>query len=89
MSELRKSWLVQEVLLANGDIGQRQTVGVFNDNGDSWGWVRPDDRLDDVQKAEWDRVLSLLKNVGGEDLRHVVCFGGLLDHCVMGPSNYV
>ena len=34
------------------------------------------------QVAEWNRVMNLLSNVNGEDLRHVVCAVGLLDHCL-------
>jgi hypothetical protein len=49
--------------------------------------VRPDDRLSPAQQKEWDRVLDVLSNVGGEDLRHVVCFAGLLDHCKQIPSD--
>lgn len=82
----RRVWVVEEVPLQRGAVGQRQTEGAVADNDDgTWRWVRPDERLTKDQQEEWDRVVGLLKKVKGEDLRHVICFAGLLDHC-MNPK---
>lgn len=82
MATERRVWVVEEVD-TGADIGQRQTMGTFSDNEDgTWHWDRPDNRLDEAGKQEWDRVMGVLSNVNGEDLRHVVCFAGLLDHCL-------
>lgn len=79
----RRVWTVEEVPLPQGGFGQRQTEGAFDENTDkTWYWVRPDERLNDAQRKEWDRVIGLLQKVKGEDLRHVICFAGLLDHCL-------
>lgn len=79
----RKIWLVEEVTLENEDVGHRQSLVEFNESevDGSWFWVCPSDRLDEAGQAEWFRVLDLLKNVNGEDLRHIVCGVGLMDHC--------
>lgn len=83
MKELRRVWVIEEATDAvTGEIGQRQTMGTTSLHEDGqWSWDRPDDRLTPKQQAEWDRVMKMLQNVNGEDLRHVVCFAGLLDHC--------
>lgn len=79
----RKVWVVEEIATDAG-IGQRQTEGSLNNNDSTskWSWIRPDNRLTVEQQTEWDRVLTALNNVNGEDLRHIVCFAGLLDHCL-------
>ncbi len=81
MAETRRVWTIEEVPVPSGDLGQRQTVGTYELKGDLWHWLRPDDQLDEAGRAEWDRVMVALTNVNGEDLRHIVCFAGLLDHC--------
>lgn len=92
MAEQNKLWVVEEVDVGNGNIAQRQTIGmVANADDGSWCWVKPDERLTDPQKIEWDRVMNLLKNVNGEDLRHLTCFAGMLNHCtsaVLGENDY-
>lgn len=77
----RKFWTVEEVELEDGSIAHRQTEISLTVEGDSWKWNCPADRLDAAGQAEWNRVINLLKNVNGEDLRHVVCGVGLMDHC--------
>jgi hypothetical protein len=79
--------VIEEIPLENDQTGHRQTMGEVETLDESWRWVRPDDRLSPAQQKEWDRVLDVLSNVGGEDLRHVVCFAGLLDHCKQIPSD--
>jgi hypothetical protein len=77
----RKVWVVEEVPTPEG-YGQRQTMGRSVQRKDgSWRWVRPDDELTAEERAEWNRVMEKLRDVGGEDLRHLVCCAGLLDHC--------
>jgi hypothetical protein len=78
----RKLWVIEEVGLEDGGVAHRQSEAVFIDNTDeSWAWVCPSDRLDAAGQAEWTRVLNALKNVDGEDMRHLVCGIGLMDHC--------
>lgn len=81
MSE-RKIWVIEEIV--SGDsISHRQSVAIYNQNQDgSWGWMRPDSSLSPEAQAEWDRVMLALSNVNGEDLRHVICGVGLMDHCL-------
>ena len=76
----RRVWVIEE-LEVDGKIAQRQSVQTYHDDGQDWMWDRPDERLNETQKAEWDRVMSALSNVNGEDFRHVVCASGLFDHC--------
>lgn len=80
--EERNIWVIEQVKLEDGEIAQRQSVATFNEheNG-SWSWVCPKDRLDEAGIKEWDRILGVLKDVNGEDLRHLVCGVGLMDHC--------
>lgn len=47
----------------------------------NWKWDIPE-ILDESQIAEWNRIMSLLSNVNGEDLRSIVCGVGLMDHCL-------
>jgi hypothetical protein len=76
----RKVWVIEEIE-SDGQINHRQTETSYDlKEGDSWSWSVPDS-LNDDQKSEWSRVLNLLKNVNGEDLRHVVCAAGLMTHC--------
>jgi hypothetical protein len=87
-------WLVEEMDSNNdGVLEQRQSVSSITVNEDGgWNWTRPDDRLAEGGVAEWDRVMNILKNVNGEDLRHIVCATGLMDHCNdsgTGIENYV
>jgi hypothetical protein len=83
----RRVWVVEEILADNREIAQRQTVGSYDlQPDDSWAWIRPNERLDTDQQTEWDRVMDALRDVNGEDLRHIVCFAGLLDHC-LSPAN--
>jgi|694.fasta_scaffold23901_2 hypothetical protein len=78
----RKFWGVEEVIIEDGSIAQRQTQISFQDNEDgSWHWVCPSDRLSEQQQEEWHRIMDRLKDVDGEDLRHIVCGVGLMDHC--------
>ena len=89
----RKTWTVEEIIVNvdNNEIGQRQTEGSFSvdDSTGFWSWDRPDERLNMDQQAEWDRVMTALRTVGSqnEDLRHVVDFAGLLDHCLRPELN--
>jgi hypothetical protein len=84
----RRVWVVEETQSGFG-LGQKQTLGTYLENEEGWRWVRPDFLLTDEQKAEWDRVLTLLKDVKGEDLRRLVCFAGLLDHCMGRGQKYL
>lgn len=82
MTTISRVWTVEEID-DNGRAAQRHAEGKMGENEDgTWYWVRPDESLSDEQKAEWDYVMEVLKNVRGKDLRHVVCFSGLLDHCL-------
>lgn len=76
----RKVWVVEEVDV-NGQIGHRQSTAEIQDTEEGWEWVRPEDRIGEEGLVEWDRVLKMLKNVKGEDLRHLVCGVALMDHC--------
>lgn len=83
---IRKVHVIEEIDLENGDVGERQTPVEITVNADgSWKWNMPESRLTPEQEAEWNRVLDVLSNVNGEDLRHVVCGAGLMDHCI-SPS---
>lgn len=78
----RRVWIIEE-LEVDGNIAHRQSVQAYTDveeTGD-WHWDCPEERLAPEQKAEWDRIMDLLSNVGGEDFRHVVCAQGLMDFC--------
>lgn len=78
----RKVWVVEEIEV-DGSIAHRETVSSYNENKDgSWAWNVPEDRLTLEAKKEWNRVMNLLKDVKGEDLRHVVCGVGLMTHCL-------
>lgn len=82
----RRLWVVEEREV-DGQIAHRQSAQTYTENEDgSWHWDRPDERLTNDQKAEWDRVMALLANVNGEDLRHIVCATGLMDHCHGGAE---
>lgn len=77
----KRIWVIEEID-SNGQVGQRQSMSLVNiDQDDNWCWARPDDRLSNSGIGEWNRVMAALKNVHGEDLRHVVCATGLMDHC--------
>lgn len=78
-----KVWVIEE-LLVDGSITHRQSVATYelNQVDDSWHWTRPDDRMTQAAKDEWDAVMTALSNVGGRDLRHIVCGVGLMDHCL-------
>jgi hypothetical protein len=86
---MAKMWVVEEVPLGDGKMGQRQTVGETGEmpNG-NWYYVKPNERMNKDQQAEWDRVMGLLAKIKGEDLRGVICFAGLLDHCLKNGSAY-
>jgi hypothetical protein len=80
---IRKVHVIEEVDLSNGDVGERQTpINITVNEDGSWSWNMPEDRLTPEQEAEWNRVLTALSNVNGEDFRHIVCGAGLMDHCV-------
>lgn len=79
MAEIRRVWVVEEVP-AGQELGQRQTTGRYALEGGVWAWLPPED-CTAAERAEWERVMGKLRDVGGEDLRHVVCYAGLLDHC--------
>jgi hypothetical protein len=83
MPEMRRVWVIEEV--KEGETtGHRQTMGTYtldDDEDGSWHWDRPDDQLTEEGKKEWDRVVGLFKNVGGQDMRHLIDFSSLLDHC--------
>ena len=66
---------------------RRQSTAHFLEDPESgaWKWCVPD-VLDETQAAEWNAVMSLLSDVDGQDLRHVVCGVGLMDHC-LGTSD--
>jgi hypothetical protein len=38
--------------------------------------------MTDEAKAEWTRVMNVLKDVKGEDLRHLVSAVSLMTHCL-------
>lgn len=80
MSKL-KFWTIEEIELDGGGIAHRQTEMKVIKEENGWKWDCPVDRLDSAGQAEWYRVLNLLKDVNGEDLRHIVCGAGLMDHC--------
>lgn len=80
---IRKVHVIEEIDLPNGDVGERQTpINITVNEDESWSWNMPESRLTPEQETEWNRVLTVLSNVNGEDLRHVVCGAGLMDHCV-------
>lgn len=79
---IKKVWVVEEVE-SNGSLTHRQTESSYTDNADgSWFWNPPTDRLGASGVEEWNRVMSLLKDVNGEDLRHVVSAVSLMTHCL-------
>lgn len=79
---VRKVWVVEE-LEVDGKIAHRETVTSYTENKDgSWSWDIPTDRLSAPGKKEWERLMNLLKDVKGEDLRHLVCGAGLMTHCL-------
>lgn len=78
----RRVWIIEE-LEVDGSIAHRQRVQSYTEDevtGD-WSWDKPTDRLTPEQQVEWDRIMTALSNVEGEDLRHVVCAQGLMDFC--------
>jgi hypothetical protein len=78
----RKVWVIEEVEV-DGKICHRQIDSSYELNEDgTWCWNHPVDRFSSEDAAEWDRVMSALKNVNGEDLRHLVCGVGLMTHCL-------
>lgn len=81
MPVTRRVFIVEEIE-SDGNIAQRQSVQTYTDNEDgSWTWDKPADRMAEGGSDEWDRVMALLANVNGEDLRSIVCANGLMDHC--------
>lgn len=75
-----KAWLIEEVDLGDGNVGQRQTVAEFD--SETGLWVRPDERLQDQDAInEWDDVMHKMENLQGEDLRYCMSPVGLMDHC--------
>ena len=78
----RKVWVIEEIE-SDGAICHRQSDSSYEINQDgSWSWNAPLDRLGEEEAVEWNRVMDLLKNVNGEDLRHVVSAVGLMTHCL-------
>jgi hypothetical protein len=78
----RKVWVIEEVE-SDGALCHRQSDSSYEiDQDGKWSWNAPADRLSTEATAEWNRVMDLLKNVNGEDLRHVVCGVGLMSHCL-------
>lgn len=78
----KKVWVVEE-LEVNGVIAHRQTESSYTEKADgSWSWNVPEDRLTDEGKAEWTRVMNVLKDVKGEDFRHLVSAVSLMTHCL-------
>jgi len=83
---VKKVWVVEEVE-SNGSLAHRQTESSYTENNDgSWFWNTPADRLGETGVEEWNRVMSLLRNVNGEDLRHVVSAVSLMTHCLNPDS---
>lgn len=81
--EKRNVYVAEEVLNDNDEVARRQSTSSYTENEDgSWHWDCPESKMTVEQVAEWNRVMNLLSNVNGEDLRHVVCAVGLLDHCL-------
>lgn len=79
---IRKVWVIEEVE-SEGSICHRQSDSSYTLGEDGkWTWNAPEDRLTPEALVEWNRVMDLLKNVNGEDLRHVVCGVGLMTHCL-------
>lgn len=78
----RKVWIIEE-LEVDGKLAHRQSVQSYTEDETTgeWEWDKPTDRLTIEQQEEWDRVMKLLKNIKGEDLRHLACAQGLMDHC--------
>lgn len=88
MSErIYKLWVIEEQQVGD-EIAHRQTIMHWaeREDDDSWHWIMPEERLDSTAQQEWDRVMGLLSDVNGEDLRHVVCGVGLMDHCLNNPD---
>lgn len=78
--ETHRVWIVEEVLV-DGKIAQRQSLATYQEDEKNWQWICPD-ILNEKQKEEWHRIMDVLSNVNGEDLRHIICGVGLLDHCL-------
>jgi hypothetical protein len=79
----RTIWVIEEREV-DGQIANRESNCTYteSENG-SWSWDCPTARLSSAEAlAEWNRVMGLLSNVNGEDLRHIVCGVGLMDHCL-------
>lgn len=75
---VKRIWVIEEIDV-NGEVGHRQSVMTFDDvTGEL---VRPDERLGTSGRNEWDRLMTILSNVGGEDFRHVINGVALMDHC--------
>ena len=75
----QKITVIREMTVGEGT-GQRISFVSYDE--DTGLLIRPDERMSPEQQTEWDRVMLLLADVGGEDLRHLVNGVSLLDHCV-------
>lgn len=75
----KRIWVIEEIDV-DGEVGHRQSVIEFDDvTGDL---IRPDGRMGTGGETEWDRIMTVLSNVGGEDLRHIIDGRALIDHCL-------
>lgn len=75
----KKLWVIREIPLGD-KIAHRQSTIEYD--CETSQLIRPDDRLGEAGKEEWDRVIKRLSNLGGDDLRRIVDGPGLLDHCL-------
>lgn len=72
-----KTWVIEEIDLGDGNIGHRQSI--VNFDAETGDLIRPDDRLNEVGRAEWDRVIALLN---ANDICHCINGPALADHCL-------
>jgi hypothetical protein len=75
----RKITTVREVTVAGG-IGERRGFVMYDE--DTGDLIEPTGRMGPEGISEWNRIMELLSNVNGHDLRHIIDGPALLDHCL-------
>lgn len=63
------------------DARRQSQAFYYEDEAGDWAWRCPES-FDESQKEEWHRIVGLLSNVEGMDLRAIICGVGLKDHCL-------
>ena len=80
--ETRKVWVIEEVKV-DGAIAHRKTESSYTEESDgTWFWNIPEDRFTSECQDEWKRIMDTLKDVNGEDMRHLVSAVSFMTHCL-------